>query len=197
MDTKTCSKCGETKPIALFNKQAKGLYGVKKVCKECHNYWYRHLVEERNKANWVRPTEGVKRCPTCKVTLPVMAFASDRKRADGLQPRCNTCNNALRKTLRIKLRHEVLSHYAGDDLKCACPGCGERTIEFLCIDHIDGGGHLHRLEIGLGSETLYKWLKRNNFPPGFQVLCANCNGAKQYHGMCPHEREQACPKGDS
>jgi len=33
---------------------------------------------------------------------------------------------------------------------------------------------------------MYKWLVANDFPPGFQVLCANCNMAKDRPGGCPH-----------
>jgi hypothetical protein len=32
------------------------------------------------------------------------------------------------------------------------------------------------------------WLKRNNFPSGYRVLCMNCNhGRKRNGGICPHE----------
>ena len=60
-------------------------------------------------------------------------------------------------------------------------------MEFLQIDHIDGGGTKHRREIGVG--MLYKWLRRNNYPAGFQTLCANCNFAKGRYGKCPHENK--------
>lgn len=56
---------------------------------------------------------------------------------------------------------------------------------FLCIDHIDGGGNKHRAEI---KGDFYRWLIDNNFPPGFQTLCHNCNMAKGLYGRCPHER---------
>ncbi len=34
---------------------------------------------------------------------------------------------------------------------------------------------------------LYNWLKRNNFPKGFQTMCINCNFAKGMFGVCPHQ----------
>jgi hypothetical protein len=83
------------------------------------------------------------------------------------------------KRMRQALRLEVLNFYGG---KCAC--CGEAEICFLAIDHINGGGNKHRKEIG-GSK-IYFWLKANNFPSGFQVLCHNCNLAKGFYGICPH-----------
>lgn len=79
---------------------------------------------------------------------------------------------------------EVLEHYGG---KCAC--CGESQIDFLAIDHIDGGGNEHRRELGISNGTsFYSWLKRENFPPGFQVLCHNCNFSKHINdGECIHQ----------
>lgn len=32
---------------------------------------------------------------------------------------------------------------------------------------------------------MHRWLEANGYPAGFQVLCANCNMAKQ-SGGCPH-----------
>jgi len=81
---------------------------------------------------------------------------------------------------RITLRKEVLEHYGG---KCAC--CGETKYEFLSIDHINGGGSKHRKEI---NGMICPWLKNNNFPDGFQVLCYNCNQAKGIYGYCPHQK---------
>jgi predicted restriction endonuclease len=81
------------------------------------------------------------------------------------------------------LRLEVLAHYGG---KCAC--CGESVPEFLAIDHINGGGCQHRKEIPGGN--VCAWLKKNNYPEGFQVLCHNCNMAKGFYGHCPHQKEE-------
>jgi hypothetical protein len=95
-----------------------------------------------------------------------------------------------RKSLR-KLKREVMNAYGG---VCAC--CGETELAFLTIDHIDGNGAEHRREMagetGLaysqaGART-YRWLRSNNYPAGFQVLCANCNCGKHWNqGVCPHE----------
>jgi hypothetical protein len=86
-------------------------------------------------------------------------------------------------------RREVLSAYGG---KCAC--CGEDHYEFLAIDHIENNGKEHRAELArgtpsgkFGGDTVIRWLRRNNFPPGFQVLCHNCNMAKSLYGECPHK----------
>jgi len=87
------------------------------------------------------------------------------------------------KTYSQRLRIRVLNHYGGLPPKCAC--CGESQIEFLCIDHIHGGGIKYRREAKGGH--FYQWLKNNNFPEGYQVLCHNCNMAKGFYGYCPHK----------
>ena len=84
---------------------------------------------------------------------------------------------------QAKVRAEVRSHYGN---KCVC--CGEDEPAFLAIDHINGGGNAHRRKLGMPSGTqFYLWLRRNNFPEGFQILCFNCNFAKSAHGQCPHK----------
>lgn len=89
-------------------------------------------------------------------------------------------NNARR------LRQEVISHYSNGTNRCAC--CGESHFEFLTIDHIDGGGLQHRKRENMnGGQELARWLRRNDYPDGFQILCMNCNFAKGHYGRCPHE----------
>ncbi len=80
-----------------------------------------------------------------------------------------------------KKRREAIDHYGA---VCVC--CGESHYEFLCIDHINGGGNKHRKEIGEGN-NLPRWLIKNKFPSNFQILCANCNQAKGANGICPHK----------
>jgi hypothetical protein len=75
--------------------------------------------------------------------------------------------------------------------RCAC--CGETTIEFLTIDHVNGDGAKHRRRLkesgGYGGLSLYRSIKRAGFPPDFQVLCYNCNvGRHRNGGVCPHRR---------
>lgn len=91
------------------------------------------------------------------------------------------------KDWRVANREKALKHYSGGDIKCKC--CGEGTLEFLCIDHIDGGGNKHRKSLKKGENgggDMYRWLIKNDFPSGFQVLCHNCNLAKGFYGLCPH-----------
>ena len=90
------------------------------------------------------------------------------------------------KTWRVKLKLETLKQYG----EC-CQCCGESWPVFLSIDHIDGNGAAHRKSIGgkwmRGGGKFYIWLKQRGFPPGYQVLCLNCNRAKHDKGVCPHQ----------
>jgi hypothetical protein len=81
-------------------------------------------------------------------------------------------------------RQEVLDHMGG---KCEC--CGETNPRFLTIDHINGGGAKHKRENKI--VKLYKWIKKNNYPEGFRLLCYNCNCARSKQrnkGICPHKQ---------
>lgn len=83
---------------------------------------------------------------------------------------------------RWKLKRQTLKSYGG---KCAC--CGEKQIEFLAIDHVNGGGNKERRKNRtIQSHKFYFWLRKRNFPKGYQVLCHNCNMAKSHFGGCPH-----------
>lgn len=109
--------------------------------------------------------------------------------------RCRTCKQAIvRKSLakaRKRDRDAVLAAYGG---VCAC--CGEHRDVFLSIDHVDGNGAAHRRELAGGKRragtgnTIYRWLCKQGFPAGFQILCFNCNFAKHRLGECPHETER-------
>lgn len=84
-----------------------------------------------------------------------------------------------------KMRTDCLIAYSGPEPHCSC--CGETETKFLSIDHINGGGDAHRREVGFG-KSFYQWLRKNKFPPGFQILCHNCNMAKGFYGQCPHKK---------
>jgi len=83
-------------------------------------------------------------------------------------------------------RGEVFAAYGG--YRCNC--CGETEPMFLSIDHIDNNGAQERksgLYAGSGY-GFYRWLRKSGFPPGYQVLCMNCQiGKHKNGGVCPHQ----------
>ena len=80
-------------------------------------------------------------------------------------------------TRRKKWKEDVLTHYGNGVL--ACVRCGFTDIRALTIDHIHNDGYEHRKTIGLSGRGFYYWLKRENFPDGFQTLCMNCQFIKR------------------
>lgn len=88
----------------------------------------------------------------------------------------------------VKLKAECLKHYGKN---CYC--CGEKIIQFLTIDHIEGKGNIQRKKLfgyNISGIHMYRWLKKNNFPDGFRILCMNCNWATRYRNACPHTLER-------
>ncbi len=89
---------------------------------------------------------------------------------------------ATQKVYRQSQKDAILDHYGRF---CAC--CGEDEPVFLSLDHINGDGAAHRRETRKRSgASMYALLIREGFPPGFQVLCFNCNFAKRTGNACPH-----------
>lgn len=120
-------------------------------------------------------------CPMCKQDLPLTAFSVNNNRKDAVSTYCIVCGKSYYKRLRWYWRYEVLSHYSNGTPKCAC--CGETKLEFLSLDHINGGGKKHIQSIGY---NLSAWLRKNNYPEGYRVLCHNCNFALGHYSYCPH-----------
>lgn len=89
------------------------------------------------------------------------------------------------KKSRREIKQTIVDGYGG---ACAC--CGERALEFLTIDHVNGDGADHRRSLGTKqSRVLYLALIAQGFPAGFRVLCFNCNSALGFYGYCPHRPE--------
>ncbi len=92
---------------------------------------------------------------------------------------------------RRKIRIEAIVAYGGE---CVC--CGETEMAFLTFDHIDGDGDKARKRDKAAGSSLPQWLKNRNYPPGIQLLCANCHLAKTHNpGGCPHQEQQSLQWG--
>ena len=116
------------------------------------------------------------------------------KHAERNRPRVNKRAN--------KLNHErkeiVYTHYSkklsNSDVPC-CNCCEYTGIDFLNVDHIIPKREMEKdpkmIEMGFKASrkahSLNGWLITNNFPKGFQILCWNCNFAKDKLGKCPHQ----------
>lgn len=144
--------------------------------------------------------DGMKMCMACQTPYPTEDFTPNpgrrRSLAEGrLSSTCSKCR-ARRAKERREGRHEmspdkraeylagrrdymrqfrakILAAYGGF---CKC--CGESIPEFLELHHKNNDGHAHRKEIGANSESLYRWLVKNNFPDTMELICANCHAAE-------------------
>ncbi len=83
---------------------------------------------------------------------------------------------------QLKLKMEVLTHYGGGLLQCA--HCDDKRIDCLSLDHINNDGYEHRKRIG--SVNIYRLLKKQGYPDGYQVLCMNCQWIKR----AEHQRQR-------
>jgi hypothetical protein len=110
-----------------------------------------------------------------------------KKYREKSKEKINICGKKFREELKFEVFSTLSKLLSSSKIPC-CRCCGESSyIEFLTIDHIDGRKNLPKNEQKLKGEKLNLWLKKNNYPNGFQVLCWNCNLVKGSFGQCPHE----------
>lgn len=176
METKRCTKCGTEKSIIDFYVSATKA-GTRRL-----NSW-------------------------CKVCCSALAKRGERRRLANPEYRAkyNLRKNTARREryVRVKSYHDYVlqrNHQRAQELKdrvfaayggyrCAC--CEETTVAFLSVDHVENNGAEHRRMIGKGGAPTYRWLVKNGFPDGFQVLCHNCNiGKYRNNGVCPHQTSE-------
>lgn len=158
-------------------------------------------------------------CTRCRQKKPLTEFYkhTQGKRPDLISSACKYCEakrmrkyyrkNKAKKAAWFKARYQrlkdaVFEAYGG--YRCSC--CGETEPMFLTIDHMNRDGSTHRRLIAkqksikslktdyraMTGIATYYWLERNRFPPGFQVLCSNCNhGRHRNGGICPHQQHRS------
>lgn len=113
-------------------------------------------------------------CKECAVNTNMKAYWKD---PDRYRKICS--KNTIVRT--AKRRAMVFAHYGK---RCVC--CGESGDRFLTVDHIQPIGSKNR--DANGHRKMYDWLVMNKFPPGFQILCWNCNVGRYHNGgICPHQ----------
>lgn len=169
-----CRGCKQEKPESQFPTRKDG---IRYHCFECtkarHQLWY-----EKNRE---KQLDAVRR--NYEANKEAKLVYQKKWAEENKEKRVGYAERTAR-----KLRDDVFRAYGG---KCVCPGCGERNMLFLTIDHVHGKGNQHRKEV-LGSHLkagvhTYVWLRQQGYPKGFQILCFNCNmGRHRNGGICPH-----------
>lgn len=187
-ESNLCVVCGKVEPLDDATK-----------CFDCSMKHRKNLKKHQTKVYADRKELGLCKCGaitrpgkrTCQIctdrNLAIYESRKERgvcnycKNPSGGRTRCEECSVRY-KEKAAKLRQEVFDVYGG--AKCAC--CGETIDRFLTLDHMNNDGSEHRRTVGRTS--VLKWLKDNNYPPGYQVLCFNCNMGKHLNGgVCPHK----------
>lgn len=187
---KVCRQCQETKPVAAFARRL-DTGGRRNQCMDCRNGAQSVAQCTRCRKTFARTNDKRALCSTCRPALTKPCAACGKEFVGSMDQRrycsvaCRESRLAVqRKVSRDELRLQVLRAYSGETPSCVC--CGETLLHFLALDHIDGGGRRQRKELGGGG--YWTWLKNNNYPPGFRVLCHNCNLGRQFNGgVCPHD----------
>lgn len=156
----------------------------------------RMLVKKRcARCMQLKPSDDFVRgyCTPCNRAYQREYYLKNRERITArteARRRANLKAHNARKVARcLALRREVIDAYGSE---CAC--CGEKHIEFLAIDHVNGNGRQERLKVRRIGHSFYLWLRRNGFPKeGFRVLCHNCNQSLGLYGYCPHHAPSMFP----
>ncbi len=211
MVEKPCSKCKIVKLLEEFNNSNKEKSGRRSECRACEKAAYhlkrqsgicsscgktgittsdcsdcQQVKNERSKQRRVElKSKGL--CIVCAIKPSINKnFCVDCNKIKLDKQKTDPKRKVWSKRTKLKTKDKVFNHYGGYICRC----CGETTKQFLSIDHIHGGGEKHRKEIGR-SET-YRWLVKNNFPEGYQVLCMNCQfGRRMNNGICPHKLQES------
>lgn len=167
-----CKRCGVTLDVTNSWKSKKNPARFHTYCKKCNNELSYKTVLRKKKEN--------------PEIFRIYAREWRRKNPERARAR-----NRLHGK---KLKMEILTHYSNGKPYCVC--CLESEINFLTLDHIGNDGARHREKISgkkrhvggssAGAVTYY-WVKKNNFPKLFQVMCMNCNWGKRITGVCPHK----------
>ncbi len=149
---------------------------------KAYNKVYSKKLEVKEKAK----IYNKKRNQIPKVIAYHKRYTKDNTKKLNQKQRFRNEDNRFEVCLTYSKRH------SNSDIPC-CRCCGEnKDIRFLAIDHIQGRRNLPKNEAGLVADKLILFLKKNNYPEGYQVLCHNCNSAKGHSkdNKCPHEKNR-------
>ena len=162
MDAKQCRKCMTAKPVSEFYRSGTTRDGLLAECKECwdgRNRAWQEANRERHLAS--------RRAAQAKRRQAMTPEAKEQKYDQDYR----------------KLKRELFDHYGWE---CAC--CGSAAN--LTIDHIHGNGAEHRATVTgdprgrKGGDKVYREIRRQGFPAGYQVLCMPCNNSKGSGPQC-------------
>lgn len=122
--TKKCTRCGEVKDTALFNRRLASKDGLGPRCRECAKELKREYDARCRERNAGKPKDPNyhKTCSNCGVTKVSADFSRNRSKKDGLGSLCKDCarksvqafykdnpDHKKKKRARLKKQREVTS----------------------------------------------------------------------------------------
>lgn len=122
----------------------------------------------------------MKVCKTCKQEKSEEDFYKCSGSGNRSKSWCKKCTLKAAYLTRKKAKIDCLNAYGN---KCSC--CGEDKVEFLGIDHVEGGGNKHRKKIG---NRVHFAVRKEGYPDKYRILCHNCNLSLGFFGYCPHNK---------
>jgi len=153
------------------------------------------------KCRKLNPTPWRQRCPACakkgveirdkrRAKLIADGLCIDCEQPSGGKHRCSACASVSYERTKMRaqeIKVEVMTAYGG--AHCAC--CSEAEISMLALDHIgQNAAALRRNKLETtGGFRMYSRLRTLGYPPGYRVLCWNCNIAvfRSPDHTCPHK----------
>ncbi len=155
---KRCSDCHRTKSIKEFYKYPNTQDKLDYYCKTCR--------KARVKQYRASPHGKIVRREYDRHYIPAYKSRPDV---------------ASRIKKYSKQYKEAQRQRAFDILGDKCVFCGDTHRSALTIDHINGGGHRHRIAMRGNFGTLIKELERGEgVKRKFRILCMKCNWLRRY-----------------
>lgn len=141
---------------------------------------------------------NTKGCSRCSCVLGLDEFHRDKSSSDGRYKYCKTCQNSYYRKLyadkKLAISNSDIRRYKGRLRKVTALTivCGGRpkcfyhstlncckdpyNIDYLTLDHLEGGGLKHRREIGCaGGTRFYSWVNMNKEKAKDLLVCACMN----------------------
>lgn len=120
MIKRTCTQCGEAKPLDCFHNAKRGKYGKQPKCKECKSSYCKESFSlkmhekrkqrEHDKQEALSLAErGLKECGSCKTVKLLDDFYNNSSKHLGKTSRCKSCDLEGKKADYLKHREKRLA----------------------------------------------------------------------------------------
>lgn len=158
---KTCSECGETKPLDGFFKMTSRVIGVQAKCKDCRAAYKAKTIGERRVKN------------------------RERRQANKAYYR------EKYKQYRQTLKKRTIDNLGGVCACCGIEDIRFLCVDHINNDGAAHRKSLFGNRRGGCSTKVYRAIHNEGYPRDkYQPLCFNCNMAKSFYGTCPHQEDK-------